>query len=487
MMQERLKRRMKISIRKFERKDIPDKVRWINDPKNNKYLHYDLPLEIEKTEVWFERIKDRTDRYDAVIEADGIPVGLIGLLSIDKEIGNAEYYVSMGEHSYKGKGVAYNASMLILEYAFFKLRLDSVYLFTETENVPAQRLFEKLGFVRKKAVRHDAFANGKTVDRYYYILTRTEFLNSFGTTPIQYLGAFLNNRLYVKREDMIPYSFGGNKARKADLFFKEFDRGNYDCIVTYGSSHSNHCRIVANMAAQRGVPCYIISPEEASVQTYNSVFMELLGADITVVPVERVSDTIECRLHKLKDDGCFPYFIPGGGHGNVGTQAYVNCFDEISDYEEKNRIHFDYIFFATGTGTTQAGLVCGQLLRRDTEKSIVGISIARNAERGSSIVIESVTDYLCELGEELTEQEINDKVIFVDDYVGNGYADVDAEVIRTVKEVFLNYGIPLDSTYTGKAFDGMRKYITVNGIKDKRVLFIHTGGTPLFFDDVRRM
>ena len=60
-------------------------------------------------------------------------------------------------------------------------------------------------------------------------------------------------------------------------------------------------------------------------------------------------------------------------------------------------------------------------------------------------------------------------------------------MIRTVKEVFLNYGIPLDSTYTGKAFDGMRKYITVNGIKDKRVLFIHTGGTPLFFDDVRRM
>ena len=48
---------MKVSIRKFDKKDIPNKVNWINDPRNNAFLHYDLPLEIEKTEVWFERNK----------------------------------------------------------------------------------------------------------------------------------------------------------------------------------------------------------------------------------------------------------------------------------------------------------------------------------------------------------------------------------------------------------------------------------------------
>ena len=41
---------MKISIRKFESKDIPKKVEWINNSENNKYLHYDIPLKIEKTE-----------------------------------------------------------------------------------------------------------------------------------------------------------------------------------------------------------------------------------------------------------------------------------------------------------------------------------------------------------------------------------------------------------------------------------------------------
>ena len=70
---------MKVTIRKFEHRDIVKKVEWINNPENNQFLHYDLPLEVTKTEKWFNSIVDRTDRYDAVIEADGIPCGTIGL------------------------------------------------------------------------------------------------------------------------------------------------------------------------------------------------------------------------------------------------------------------------------------------------------------------------------------------------------------------------------------------------------------------------
>ena len=72
-------------------------------------------------------------------------------------------------------------------------------------------------------------------------------------TPLNWLGKMGNNDLYIKREDLIPYSFGGNKARKGILFFEDIDAGDYDCVVTYGSSHSNHCRIVANLAAKRNV------------------------------------------------------------------------------------------------------------------------------------------------------------------------------------------------------------------------------------------
>ena len=301
---------------------------------------------------------------------------------------------------------------------------------------------------------------------------------SFYPTPIIKLNDKDINRLYIKREDMIPYSFGGNKARKGLLFFDEIDKGDYDCVVTYGSSHSNHCRVIANMAAQRNMPCFIIGPEEVSDITYNSVMMDMLGAHITTVPVETVSKTIDDKINELKEQGKKPYFIAGGGHGNIGTQAYVDCYNEIKEYERSNDVFFDYVFFASGTGTTHAGLVCGQILNED-ERKIIGISIARKNPRGRDVVIESIKEYLGR-----NDTKIDEKTVFIDDYTGDGYGKDNEEINQVIEDIFTDYGIPLDSTYTAKAFLGMKKYIDKHDIKDKNILFIHTGGTPLFFDDI---
>lgn len=295
------------------------------------------------------------------------------------------------------------------------------------------------------------------------------------------LDTLAQNTLYIKREDLIPFSFGGNKARKAALFFEEIDGGSYDCVVTYGSSSSNHCRVVANMAAARGMKCYLISPEESSEETYNSHMMELFGAEITVCPVQQVSVTIENKLQELKDQGCNPYFIAGGGHGNIGTQAYVDCYEEIRRYEQEQGVHFDYIFHASGTGTTQAGLVCGQLIHGDDRK-IVGISIARKNPRGRDVVLDSICSYLQAREMNVTEAAIQDATIFLDQYTQGGYAAVGDVVSDTIERVLIKYGIPLDSTYTGKAYAGMLDYLKTEEITGKNVLFIHTGGTPLFFD-----
>lgn len=294
---------------------------------------------------------------------------------------------------------------------------------------------------------------------------------------LQNLGDFEGNDLWIKREDLIPFSFGGNKARKAELFFREIDAGGYDCVVTYGSGSSNHCRVVANHCCRRGLKCYIISPEEASEPTFNSRMMELFGAEVVTVPVSEVHETIENRLDSLKKAGRTPYFIEGGGHGNIGTEAYVQCYREILDQEREAGVSFDYIFFASGTGTTHAGLVCGSILNGD-EKNIVGISIARKNPRGRNVVLDSIRSYL---GERASEDLIQKRTVFVDDYT-SGYGKDDSHVIETIGRVMRVYGIPLDATYTGKAFMGMSEYMKENGIKGKNILFIHTGGTPLFFD-----
>lgn len=480
-----MKQNSQVTIRKFMFEDIMYKIEWINNPENNTYLHYDLPLEYEKTANWFKKNKDRIDRYDAVIEVDNVPVGLIGLLSIDRKNRKAEYYISMGDTSYKGKGVAYQASRLLLEYAFCELNLEKVYLYTETDNKPAQKLFKKVGFKIEGTLKNDLFSRGRYVDRYAYGYTRADFYNSVFVTPIQYIDIWNNNKIYVKRDDFVPYSFGGNKARKAKLFFNEIDKDNYDCIVTYGSSHSNHCRIVANLAAKRKISCYIIAPLEVSEQTFNSQFMDMFGAEIVVVPVENVSDAINAKINELRCSGKTPYFIPGGGHGNIGTHAYVNCYNEICYYEEKELMKFDYIFFASGTGTTHAGLVCGQLLNND-DRRIVGISIARKNPRGRDVVIASIHEYLVEKNIEIDEESIQKNTIFIDDYTASGYGKEDCAVDDVIKNTMIQYGIPMDSTYTGKAFYGMQQWIEKENIMDKNILFIHTGGTPLFFDDMRR-
>ena len=471
---------MEVRIRKFEVGDVPNKVRWINDPKNNVFLHYELPLEIAKTEAWYEQIKDRTDRYDAIIEADNVPVGIIGLLSIDKRNRKAEYYITLGERGYQGKGIATKASKLLLEYGFTELRLNRIYLYTEVENVPAVRLYERLGFRREGEIKNDLFVKGHFIDRYIYGITKAEYYHHTDT-PI-HMGMLLNgNQLYIKREDFIPFSFGGNKARKAQLFFEDFSQGDYDCIVTYGSSSSNHCRVIANMAASREIPCYIISPEEASNPTYNSALMECFGAEFTICPVTEVYDTIEKKLTSLREQAHRPYFIAGGGHGNIGTQAYVECYEEIRHFEKENNIHFDYIFHASGTGTTQAGLVCGQLIYRD-DRQVIGISIARKNPRGRNVVIESVKEYLREQLIDISDDTIDKATIFLDDYVENGYGSYSEKVGTTIKAAMVQQGIPLDFTYTGKAYTGMLDYIKKTPIRGKNILFIHTGGTPLYFD-----
>ena len=301
-------------------------------------------------------------------------------------------------------------------------------------------------------------------------------------TIIQDLGEYKGNHLYIKREDLIPFSFGGNKARKAQLFFQEIDKGNYDCVVTYGSGSSNHCRVVANECCRRGMSCYIIAPQEASEPTFNSQMMKLFGAEITTVPVSEVHDTIEGKITELRDAGKSPYFIEGGGHGNIGTEAYVQCYEEIKKYEEEQNIHFDYIFFASGTGTTHAGLVCGQLLSGD-KKSIVGISIARKNPRGRDVVILSIRDYL---GCRVSEEDIQTATVFIDDYT-SGYGKDDKRVAETIETVLKTFGIPLDATYTGNAFMGMTEYISQHEIENRNILFIHTGGTPLFFDALNKL
>ncbi|GAB6179420.1 hypothetical protein JCM14036_07390 [Desulfotomaculum defluvii] len=175
---------MEISIRKFQEEDIPYKVKWINDDRNNKYLHYDLPLREDKTLQWFKSLEGRNDRIDYTITYAGEPAGLIGLLNIDLKSKEAEYYICLGGDKFKGKGIAKVATNLLIKKAYKEIGLNKIYLYTEVDNVRAQKLFEKSGFVKEGLLKNDLFYNGKYVDRYIYTLDVKNYIYNVGVSKI---------------------------------------------------------------------------------------------------------------------------------------------------------------------------------------------------------------------------------------------------------------------------------------------------------------
>lgn len=112
------------------------------------YLHYDIPLEYDKTLSWYQN-KNNAYRKDLIIEYENVSVGLIGLLNIDVQNSKAEFYISMGDTRYKNKGIATQASLILLDYAFCELKLHKIYLNTDGDNIIAHRLFEKIGFTKE--------------------------------------------------------------------------------------------------------------------------------------------------------------------------------------------------------------------------------------------------------------------------------------------------------------------------------------------------
>lgn len=154
-----------VKIRKFEFKDISNKINWINNPENNRFLHYDLPLEYKKTCKWFENIKNNNDRFDAVIEYKGSPVGIVGLLNIDYKNKKCEEYITLGETSLKRKGISTKALKLICSYAFEDLKLKKVVAFVEYGN-PSLYLHTKVGFKIEGFLRNDLIVGGESVDRF---------------------------------------------------------------------------------------------------------------------------------------------------------------------------------------------------------------------------------------------------------------------------------------------------------------------------------
>lgn len=277
----------------------------------------------------------------------------------------------------------------------------------------------------------------------------------------------------VVRDDIYPFIGGGNKARKAEVYQKYLQEGGYNAVVTTGGIQSNHCRAVALMAAKNGWKCHLVyhgNRERFEKEKGNALLVRLSRASVEFVEAENIGPSMDAAIERFKKDGYNPYYITGGGHDLPGGIAFVEAVKELKEMCELSGYKPDCIYLASGTGSTQAGIVVGLDLLGWGDVKVVGISVARQKERGIYVIKEFAQKLVDSYGFKKMYQEADFN--FNTDFLCGGYEGYTEDMKQFIESVTPQTGLVFDTTYSGKALWGMMKLIN----PDEKALFWHTGG-----------
>jgi 1-aminocyclopropane-1-carboxylate deaminase/D-cysteine desulfhydrase-like pyridoxal-dependent ACC family enzyme len=281
-------------------------------------------------------------------------------------------------------------------------------------------------------------------------------------------------QLFIKRDDAIPFGFGGNKVRKLALVAARAKADGADTLVTAGGVQSNHARATAATAAKLGMRAVLVANGVPPARlTANALLDQILGAEVVYVAAreDRAPMIIEVA-DRLRAEGRRPFSIPIGASTPLGALGYALAVAELVDQMPPP----DAIVHSTSSGGTQAGLVAGcRLLGLQTR--IVGISADDLAPSLSSHVGTIVAGIADLLGLDPGTLSGGTAIEVDDSFVGEGYGiptDASQEAIELAART---EAIFLDPTYTAKAMAGLIAYVRQQRFVEKQtVVFWHTGG-----------
>lgn len=303
------------------------------------------------------------------------------------------------------------------------------------------------------------------------------------------LSRYLNGpEIYIKRDDIIGRSGGGNKYRKYENIIGKAVSEGCDTLIIAGHFQSNAARELVGAACQLGLQAVVVCKELIPEQNLsfskngNALLMNIMGAKIlTIGQDEDYNMAMNDVAEQVIRNGRKPYIIPFGGSSVLGAMSYANCVDEMVAQCEKLPFNFpDYIFTATGSGGTQAGLITG-VLKNNLNTKVVGISVLHNKVEAEKIV-SGLTDQSVAALNIRVKQPSHDLIQVDDAFIGKGYGIITAESIATIRLLAQLEGLFLCPVYTAKAMTGLIAHIQSGRIrKGESVVFIHTGGFPLIF------
>lgn len=312
-----------------------------------------------------------------------------------------------------------------------------------------------------------------------------------GPTPIERMPALSNAlgggvNLYVKRDDLLPGSGGGNKTRKLEFCIADaLDQGK-DSIITCGAVQSNHCRLTAAWSAKEGLDCHLLL-EERVAGSYkenasgNNFLFELL--DVKSIGVVPGGSDMAAEMGKKADElaaaGKKPYIVPGGASNPIGATGYAVCAEETMGQLNDMRLDIDHIIVPSGSAGTHAGMVVG-MTGVNGGIPISGVNVSRPKDVQEEIVYHLAVELAERLGVKggVTREEI----VCFDQYVGPGYSLPTNAMVEAVKLFAKTEAILLDPVYSGKTAAGLVDLVRKGHFpKGANVLFLHTGGSPALY------
>ena len=169
----------RLYLRLLEESDAGEEyVGWLNDYEVTRYMETGkFPSTPETIHKYLERFQDSTtDLAFAIVDRETDQhIGNITLNNINWIHRTADTGLMIGRKELWGKGYAFEAWSLIIEYAFQRLRLRKIIAGAVIDNVASIVTLEKLGFKLEGTFRQQVLVEGEYRDTVRFGLLREEF------------------------------------------------------------------------------------------------------------------------------------------------------------------------------------------------------------------------------------------------------------------------------------------------------------------------
>jgi 1-aminocyclopropane-1-carboxylate deaminase/D-cysteine desulfhydrase-like pyridoxal-dependent ACC family enzyme len=311
-----------------------------------------------------------------------------------------------------------------------------------------------------------------------------------GPSPLQRLPRFSaaiggSADVWIKREDLLPLAFGGNKLRNLELLVGAALAEGADTLITSGRRWSNHCRLTAAAAAKAGLAVHLVltgPPVPAGEEGPNQRLDELLGATVHVTATDDRAEraaTVERVADEVRSAGGRPFVVAVGGTGPIGAAGQVLAGLELADQLAAAGVGEATVVLPSATGGTHAGLLTGLALAAPPARPVLGIAVAAPAAELRPTIL-ALLDGLAPLTEATLDPAA---VVLADDQLGDGYGRRTPAADQATRLLARTEGILVDPIYTAKALAGL-----VARVRDGRLqgplVFWHAGGGPGLFEAI---